>query len=452
MAKINLRNKLREKSNDDNSNDLVNNVEVVNNTENDNNILNNQVTVNRINNNSVKEIEINQEIEEESNKNNNRLNRINKHSDKKAIYPVEEDEIFKKQTNKSIFDSNNDKKNNKENILDKLNINKKMFFIAIGMALVASILVINYLNGLSAEKLYNSEIVNVLVAKKEIPEKKVITKDDLAKLEIPKKFVLKDAIILNNPDAYKEYIGKIALTTIYPNEQLLSKRFVSEKESPWVSPIVPINHRAININSKSLSYIKPSDHVDIIVSIYDPKNKNKKINTPILQNVLVLAVDGKWKVSSEDSFTSGNVITLAIPNNLVNLFSILQDRAEFQLALRRDDDNTVLESKYSLKDIEKIFTENNDIKPIKNIVEKPIIIERKPIVIQQPVRQPVYQAPVYREPVVNKPKPIVTKQVQPKKEVKVENPNPPQVKTTTVTVINGTNIKQQNVPKDKENN
>ncbi|GIW23457.1 MAG: hypothetical protein KatS3mg068_2464 [Candidatus Sericytochromatia bacterium] len=285
MAKINLRNKLREKSNDENNNiienseinhiDSSNNEDKLNKSENyiskkeDNILVNNENSNSELENIKSPEQTINKET-------NNRLNRINKSNEKKSLYPVEEDEIFKKQTNKSIFDSTNDKKDNKENILDKLNINKKMFFLAVGMALVASILVINYLNQLSAEKLYNSELVNVLVAKKEIPEKKVITKDDLAKLEIPKKFVLKDAIILNNPDAYKEYIGKIALTTIYPNEQLLTKRLVSEKESPWVSPIVPINHRAINITSKSLSYIKPSDHVDIIVSINDPKNKNKK--------------------------------------------------------------------------------------------------------------------------------------------------------------------------------
>jgi pilus assembly protein CpaB len=464
MAKINLRNKLRDKNNNDGDNSVNSNIELsisndlktTSTVDNQNKFDNTNIVSNLEKNNNNYNSNEKQELEEEINKTkskNIKLEKMNKIGENKVIYPVEEDDIFKKQSKKSIFESDNE--NKKESILDRLNINKKMFFVAVGMALVASILVINYLNSLSAEKLYNSELVTVLVAKKEIPEKKVLTKDDLAKLEIPKKFVLKDAVILNNPDAYKDYLGKIALTTIYPNEQIISKRFVSEKDSPWISPIVPINHRAININSKSLSYIKPSDHVDIIISIPNPKNKNQKINTPILQNALVLAVDGKLKVSPDDPFTSGNTITVAIPNNLVYIFSLLQDKAEFQLVLRRDEDNTVLESKYSLKDIEKIFNDSNtDTKQGKTTIEKPIIIERKPIVIQQPIKQPVYQEPVYRPVQKNQPiKKVVEKNQQkpqiPKKEVKIQNQEIKELKATTVTVINGTNIKQQNVPKEE---
>ncbi|MFN4150592.1 MAG: hypothetical protein ACK4IX_06590, partial [Candidatus Sericytochromatia bacterium] len=75
----------------------------------------------------------------------------------------------------------------KQNLLDRLNVNKRMLYIALGTASMASILVISYLNSFSGEKLFGSEMVTVLVAGKDIPEKKSLEMGDLGKKEIPKK-------------------------------------------------------------------------------------------------------------------------------------------------------------------------------------------------------------------------------------------------------------------------
>lgn len=157
---------------------------------------------------------------------------------------------------KKLFSKKDEKVKSGNNILDRLNINKKMLYFALGLAAVASLLVINFLYSFREKELYGSELIPVLVANKEIKEKSVITLADLAQKQIPKKFVLDTSIKLDGKIDPKTLVGKIALTDIYEGEQITLKRVVSQEDSPWLSPAVPLNHRAFSITTRSLSYIK----------------------------------------------------------------------------------------------------------------------------------------------------------------------------------------------------
>lgn len=347
----------------------------------------------------------------------------------------------------------------KQNLLDRLNVNKRMLYIALGTASMASILVISYLNSFSGEKLFGSEMVKVLVAKKDIPEKKSLEMGDLDAKEIPKKYLLKDAIVFDEKTDLKTIVGKIAVTDIYEDEQILPKKISVQEESPWLSPAVPVNHRAVTIPSRSLSYIKPKDHVDVMVSLEDPLDKGRKINTPILQNALVLAVDGKYKISQNDSETVGENITVAVPNKLMNVFSLLQDRGNFQLALRREGDTTNLDTKYSIAQMEVMLNtsvkDKYDIPAYTASTPKP---RAKPKVeVEDPVVYSPPEPPAYRPQVYNPPAPrYVAPAYTPRKTYAAPKPantapkpvvNQAPPSTTTVTVINGSQVNQHKVNK-----
>lgn len=360
-----------------------------------------------------------------------------------------------------------------KNILDKLNVNKRMFYMALGLAGISSFLVITYLQSFSGDKLFGSEMVPVIVANKPIAEKAVITLEDLAQKEVPKKFVLENAIVLDGKNDPKDLVGKIALTDIYENEQISSKRVSKQEESPWLSPSVPVNHRAFTIPSRSLSYIKPKDHVDVIVSLIDPGDKGRMINTPVLQNALVLAVDGKYKVTQVDNDSAGETVTVAVPNKLVNFFSLLQDKGNFQLVLRRDGDTTNLESKYSVNQLEVMLNTSNikpeKLEPLPIVIPKPVVREVVKPVYNPPAYNPppVYNPPVYNPPVrvynpppqkaytppkpkYVAPKPVAPKPVAPKPVVQQQVPKPvAPPPSVTVTVINGNSVSQSTVKKDK---
>jgi Flp pilus assembly protein CpaB len=354
---------------------------------------------------------------------------------------------------KNLFLKKDDNTGTQKSLFERLNINKKMFYTASGSAALASILIISYLNNFTSTKLFGSEMVYVLVANKNISEKSVLSIADLAKKEIPKKFVLPNAIILDEKTDPNTIVGQVALTDIYESEQLITKRFVKQEDSPWLSPAVPVNHRAFTIPSKALSYIKPQDHVDVLVSIPDPVDKSRTINTPVLQNALVLALDGNYKISASDPATSGDSVTIAVPNKLVNFFTILQEKGNFQLALRRDGDTTNLETKYSIAQLE-VMLNATDVRLEKFTPEPLNITPPKP----QPKPKQVYVPPVQYDvpaPVYIPPRPVY---IPPRPQVRHNPPAKPAVKApkapvyeapkppTTVFVINGTKIDTQTAP------
>lgn len=353
---------------------------------------------------------------------------------------------------KNLDGLSNNPKNVLDKFLDKFNVNRRMLYIAIGTSSIAAILALNYLNSFTAASLWGSKELKVLVATKDIREKSIISMNDFIESPIPAKFVIPNTIIVGDNFNIKDYVGRVATTDIYKGEQISTKRIVKEDQSPWVSPFIPANHRAFDIPTKSLSYIKPRDHVDILVSVPHPIDKRKIINTPVLQNADVMAVDGRYKISPNDPPVSGDRIMIAVPNKLVHLFTLLQERGgNFQVIMRNDGDTVNLDEKVSIDKLEMMFADNTTkvekVEPLKIDTPKPKKV--KPAFVEPPIQ--VYNPP---PPVYNPPQPVYNPppkaHVAPKV-VKIEKKVPPKpVSHTTVTVINGTNVHQDNVATEKK--
>lgn len=354
---------------------------------------------------------------------------------------------------KNLDGLSNNPKNVVDNFIDKFNVNRRMLYIAIGTSSIAAILALNYLNSFTATSLFGSKEIMVLVATKDIREKSIISMNDFTETPIPAKFLIPNTIVVGQSFNIKDYVGRVAITDIYKGEQISTKRIVKEEQSPWVSPFIPANHRAFDIPTKSLSYIKPRDHVDILVSVPHPIDKRKIINTPVLQNADVMAVDGRYKISPNDPPVSGDRIMIAVPNKLVHLFTLLQERGgNFQVIMRNDGDTVNLDEKVSIDKLEMMFSDNTNkvekVEPLKIDMPKPKKV--KPAFVEPPVQ--VYNPPpqVYNPPpqVYNPPPKAYN---PPPKKVKVVAPPPKKESShTTVTVINGTSVHQDNVATEKK--
>lgn len=351
---------------------------------------------------------------------------------------------------KSLDNLPNNPKNVLDNFLDKFNVNRRMLYIAIGTSSIAAILALNYLNSFTAGRLFGSQEITVLVATKDIREKSIVSMNDFIQMPIPAKFVIPNTIVVGPSFNIKDYVGRVAITDIYKGEQISTKRIVKEEQSPWVSPFIPANHRAFDIPTKSLSYIKPRDHVDILVSVPHPIDKRKIINTPVLQNADVMAVDGRYKISPNDPPVSGDRIMIAVPNKLVHLFTLLQERGgNFQVIMRSDGDVVNLDEKVSIDKLELMFAENNNkVESVKIDIPKPKKV--KPVFVEPPVQVYNPPPPVYNPPAqVYNPPPRAYN--PPPKKVKVVKQAPKkETAHTTVTVINGTNVQQDNVATEKK--
>ena len=148
MGKVNLRNRFRENPDDanpSNGNDLLEQDAIP------------------VSNSGITQVN-------EASTINNRLNNVNQPRPEPTPESQSAD-IFKNEAAedkklKSLFGGKKEQVGAKNNLLDKLNVNKKMFYIAIGFAGFASFLVITYLTSLQAEKIFGSEMGKVVAAKK----------------------------------------------------------------------------------------------------------------------------------------------------------------------------------------------------------------------------------------------------------------------------------------------
>ncbi|MFN8673732.1 MAG: Flp pilus assembly protein CpaB [Candidatus Sericytochromatia bacterium] len=463
MGKVNLRNKLRGNNEDNFENySTQNNFQSYSN----NDSFENQTYTQTYNQNIDNSSFINNQTELQNNlynQNQNYNNDINSFDSRKYNYENEGENKFNgiKKRNSGLFKENDDEKgitgilsgtkklftkkldsfsNPRKGILN--NLNKRMLFLSIALSSVATLLAMGYLNKLSANITKGTTPYNVLVSKRNIKEKAVITEQDIEIQSVPQLYLSENAIFIKSNDDIKKYLGRIAILDISKNEQLSDKKIVTTDKSPWTSPVIPENHRSFNIPVKDINYVKPGDAIDILVSVPDPLNNSKNINTPVLQNTRVFSVNGKVKMSANDN-DKAETIMVAVPNNLVNLFSLLQEKkASFKIVVRNEYDNQDLEEKVSIERLESLFsyTPQKEViratpRPI-NFIPKPSATPFRPIIIYKtpdPIKPRVVFTPL---------KPIIKETPKPKVSEK------PKMK---ITIISGSKIRTTEFEKKEEN-
>src|SRR5262249_47513732 len=91
-------------------------------------------------------------------------------------------------------------------------------------------------------------------------------------------------------------------------------------------------------------FVQPQSHVDVIATHPGPKGP---VSAYILQNVLVLAVDGTDRMEGDTKSRPSNTVTLQVkPEDGLKL-AAAQQKGELRLALRPPDDNAVINVKSS---------------------------------------------------------------------------------------------------------
>ena len=417
MGKINLRNRLRDSSDDDI----------------------NQSNTNKINEPTTQN-NFYENISPKNNFNDSQYDTSKKENIRKKnedLFKEPEEESAKGFTGllrgtKKLFTKKLDSMKISKNLIGNLNVNKRMLYIALGTSSVAGILVLNYLNG------FNTTGINVLIATKELKEKTIISSRDLRVAKIPREYLVPNAIIIESQEDIKKWVGKIAIVDIGANEQLTERRIIANEKIN----VIPENHRAFDIPTRNMSYLRPTERVDLLVSVPNPLDRKKMINTPILQNTLVLAVDGKFKIYSGES-TPGDSVMVAVPNEFINLFSSLQQKGGvFRVILRGSDDESNLEELISIDKLEVMFSDKDVNQKIK------IFSYPTPRATPRPTKKPIINhTPRARTTAI----PIKIKST-PRPTAKPTPQPTPKPKTVTVTIISNGKQKRTVVEKKEEKN
>lgn len=218
---------------------------------------------------------------------------------------------------------------------------KALVGIALGLSLVTSGLVYNYLVGVSQKPPANS--VPVVVAKADIPPKTRITADMVQVSYVPENYMQPGAVRDAN-----HAIGMIVREQIVAGEQISDRRLVIEGKTMGFTGIIPRDKRAVSLAINEVSgvagFVKAGDHVDVIAT-FDKGVVGDDVSHIILQNVLVLAYNrdsetavaqtaNKEQKDKEKEVVKTSTVTLAVSPEEAAQIAIAEDKGRVRLALR----------------------------------------------------------------------------------------------------------------------
>jgi len=173
------------------------------------------------------------------------------------------------------------------------------------------------------------EVVEVVVAKENIPEYGLIRADQLTTEKINKKFVQPQTI---PPGSISEVIGRSSYVNIYPGEQVTLTKLIQQEGKPVLDKQLEKENRAVTIQIAPHTgvgkLIRPGNRVDIMVAAKYEKEQPGgagprgyvEVKT-VFQNVLVLA--------------TGKAVVHSVPTR-VNRAVLSSLEAEFESQRRKD--------------------------------------------------------------------------------------------------------------------
>jgi len=181
----------------------------------------------------------------------------------------------------------------------------------------------------------------VVVAAQEIPARTKITREMVRIDHFPKELIAEN--IFTKPE---EVENRITKETIKPKEQIRKGDILGLGESATLALRVAPGMRAVAISVDEVrgvgTAVQPGDHVDIIASFQDLRNK--QITTKmILQNVLVLFVDkGKTDADGKQGATSS--VTLQVKPEQTELVKAAERSGTLNVTLRPVQDAAIIPS------------------------------------------------------------------------------------------------------------
>src|SRR5262245_51537920 len=163
-----------------------------------------------------------------------------------------------------------------------------------------------------------TEMVEVLVAAKDLPVGTVITKEDIAKF-VERKRVPKDslppAFVVNEEDLVGKRLNRAILKHETFNPAALVKGGVITLPEGYDLISLPVS-------SQTAGFVGPGSKVDVLASV----REGKKIHVfPLLVDMLVLAVDSQLILNLKDN-SSPTVISLAVTEKQALLLALAKQR------------------------------------------------------------------------------------------------------------------------------
>ncbi len=229
--------------------------------------------------------------------------------------------------------------------------NRIILLLAIVIGLVAAGGIYLFLDQTKKTYAADGDFIKVVVARRQIPARTLITAQMVELKDVPAKYVHDRAAVNTG-----ETVGKITRSEILAGEQVLRDKLAKDKEGgDGLALQIPPGKRAVTVAVNEVSglagLVKPGDRVDVLGTFDLPgaAGQDKSgITTLLIQNIDVLSVDqstapaGEGGPDGKKTAAPARTITLSVTPEQAQPLTLCSERGSIRLALRPATDQEML--------------------------------------------------------------------------------------------------------------
>ncbi len=314
--------------------------------------------------------------------------------------------------------------------MPKLDVNRRFLMLAGAAAFLTAVMGVMYLNNSAAGLSEGGTQVEYVALAADVDRGAKLTEDRLTTGKMPKAYLPKGYIAVGEDnEGMKKALESVALAPMVEGEPLIEARISPPNKKLGIAYLLKNGERAKTVKVDSASglagLIKPGNEVDLIATITDPNNEQRRIGTPVIQKARVIAVGdhllGEIRTEEEEAkdesggIDSESTVTLAVPGSKINIMTLLEDLGNLKIVLRAEGDDSLQKTAFTDDVIMALVSGRVPPKQVARPVERPIPAYVPPRTVIRTIREPappVYHAPPPRytaprpRPVAPKPRPV----------------------------------------------
>ena len=218
--------------------------------------------------------------------------------------------------------------------------NKRFLVVLVGALIFGVLAAVTVSKYLSKAQAFSKNMVNVAVAKVDIPLGSKIVAEQITVVQFPKESTPDGAY-----DSVEKLAGRVAVVNIAAREPITDARLAPEGTAAGLSAVIPEGYRAMTVKVDDAAgisgFIQPGTMVDVVVTI-DPAEgaaRQDPVSKIVLQNIKVLASGQNIdKPENEREANSVKAVTLQVTPEQAEKLALASAEGKLQLVMRNQID------------------------------------------------------------------------------------------------------------------
>jgi pilus assembly protein CpaB len=207
--------------------------------------------------------------------------------------------------------------------------------LAVVAGLVATVSINQYVS--MRTRVVQKPMASVVVAAEEITPGTALNPSQVKTVSWPQELVPQGA-----PPNYETVKNRVVVVPINKGEPILMNKLAPEGTLAGLGGLLSEGKRAISVRVDDVSgnagFIKPGDHVDVLMSITVPNAQEEHFSKTILQNITVLSSGQIWEQQQKDQKpVIVKTVTLEVTPEQGEILDLASNQGKIRLALRGRD-------------------------------------------------------------------------------------------------------------------